>query len=109
MLVLRPNGAATTRCSTCGPASSRETDEFFRSRYGELWVGRRHTLAEKSTELGVDTADLTDLERRSPSCAPGRTRVLRGFDAEVDAAVRRTTATEDRHAATGELATPSRR
>ena len=76
----------TTRSSTPAPRSSRETDEFFRSRDGELWVGRRQTLAEKAGELGLETAALADLEKALADCAPRRTRVLRGLDPEVDAA-----------------------
>ncbi|MEU1689706.1 aminopeptidase P family protein [Micromonospora sp. NPDC005707] len=85
VLVLRPGGEATLFMR---PRSSRATDEFFRSRHGELWVGRRPTLKEKSTELGLPTADLTELDAALAGLAPGRTRVLRGFDARVDAAVR---------------------
>ncbi|MGC1210235.1 MAG: aminopeptidase P family protein, partial [Micromonospora sp.] len=85
VLVLRPNGDATLYMR---PRSSRKTDEFFRSRHGELWVGRRHTLHEKSTELGLPTADLTELDAALADLAPGRTRVLRGFDGRVDGAVR---------------------
>ncbi|MFC0003081.1 aminopeptidase P family protein [Micromonospora siamensis] len=88
VLVLRPNGSGHDAVLYMRPRSSRVTDEFFRSRNGELWVGRRHTLSEKSTELGLPTADLTELEGALADCAPGRTRVLRGFDARVDAAVR---------------------
>ncbi|MFI6824630.1 aminopeptidase P family protein [Micromonospora sp. NPDC050187] len=89
VLVLRPNGSGHDAVLYMRPRSSRETDEFFRSRHGELWVGRRHTLAEKSSELGLPTADLTELDAVLADSAPGRTRVLRGFDARVDAAVRR--------------------
>ncbi|NES26886.1 M24 family metallopeptidase [Micromonospora terminaliae] len=85
VLVLRPGGEATLFMR---PRSSRATDEFFRSRHGELWVGRRPTLKEKSTELGLPTADLTELDAALAELAPGRTRVLRGFDARVDAAIR---------------------
>ncbi|MET8088014.1 aminopeptidase P family protein [Micromonospora sp. NPDC005237] len=88
VLVLRPNGSGHDATLFMRPRSSRETDEFFRSRHGELWVGRRHTLGEKSTELGMPTADLSGLEAALADLAPGRTRVLRGFDAQVDAAVR---------------------
>ncbi|HKT03311.1 MAG TPA: aminopeptidase P family protein [Rugosimonospora sp.] len=71
------------------PRSPRDTDEFFRDRrHGELWIGRRHTLDEKAAELGVPAADLAGLADRLDLCAPGRTRVLRGYDAGVDAAVR---------------------
>ncbi|MEV0810868.1 aminopeptidase P family protein [Micromonospora sp. NPDC050200] len=88
VLVLRPTGSGHDATLYMRPRSSRETDEFFRSRHGELWVGRRHTLEEKSTELGLPTADLTELDAALAGVAPGRTRVLRGFDTRVDAAVR---------------------
>ncbi|MDG4796755.1 aminopeptidase P family protein [Micromonospora sp. WMMD1082] len=88
VLVLRPNGSGHDATLYMRPRSSRETDEFFRSRHGELWVGRRHTLTEKSTELGLPTADLTELDAALAGLAPARTRVLRGLDARVDAAVR---------------------
>ena len=86
--MLRPNGSGHDAVLYMRPRSSRQTDEFFRSRHGELWVGRRHTLSEKSTELGLPTADLTELDAALADLAPGRTRVLRGFDPAVDAAVR---------------------
>jgi Xaa-Pro aminopeptidase len=86
VLVLRPGGDGTLYVR---PRSPHDTDEFFRDRsYGELWIGRRHTLAEKTTELGIETAHLDDLGPVLDDCAPGRTRVLRGFDPAVDAAVR---------------------
>ncbi|SCL69919.1 Xaa-Pro aminopeptidase [Micromonospora citrea] len=88
VLVLRPNGSGHDATLYMRPRSSRQNDEFFRSRHGELWLGRRHSLAEKSTELGVPTADLTELEGALADLAPGRTRVLRGFDGRVDRAVR---------------------
>ncbi|MEV6813076.1 aminopeptidase P family protein [Micromonospora sp. NPDC051296] len=87
VLVLRPNGSGHDATLYMRPRSSRQTDEFFRSRHGELWLGRRHTLAEKATELGLPTADLTELEAALAGLAPARTRMLRGFDARVDAAV----------------------
>ncbi|SCL36911.1 Xaa-Pro aminopeptidase [Micromonospora rhizosphaerae] len=88
VLVLRPNGSGHDATLYMRPRSSRVTDEFFRSRNGELWVGRRPTLAEKSTELGLPTADLTELDAALADLAPRRSRVLRGFDARVDTAVR---------------------
>jgi Xaa-Pro aminopeptidase len=89
VLVMRPNGGDGHDATLYfRPRSSRETDEFFRSAtYGELWIGRRHTEDEKSLELGVDTAPLTRLADTLARCAPARTRVLRGFDPTVDAAV----------------------
>ena len=68
------------------PNSSRETDEFFRDReYGELWAGRRPTLGEISSSLGVQTQHIKDLSARLSRSA--KTRVLRGVDGRVDAQV----------------------
>jgi Xaa-Pro aminopeptidase len=87
VLVLRPNGSGHDAVLYVRPRSSRDGDEFFKDRmYGELWIGRRHTLREKSLELGVETADLADLPL--DDLAPGRTRVLRGIDPRVDHAIR---------------------
>ena len=72
------------------PRSPRDTDEFFRDRsYGELWIGRRHTLSEKSAALGIATANLSGLGEVLAGCAPGRTRTLRDLDPVVDAAILR--------------------
>ncbi|MGY2874157.1 Xaa-Pro aminopeptidase [Marmoricola sp. URHA0025 HA25] len=68
------------------PRTGRETDEFFRDRqYGELWVGRRPSLGEISASLGVPTRHIDDLPDLLTTSA--KTRVLRGVDATVDAAV----------------------
>ncbi|MDG4788510.1 aminopeptidase P family protein [Micromonospora sp. WMMD1102] len=88
VLVMRPNGSGHDAVLYMRPRSSRDGDEFFRSRNGELWVGRRHTLTEKATELGIETAPLSELPAALADCAPGRTRVLRGLDPSVDGAVR---------------------
>jgi Xaa-Pro aminopeptidase len=84
VLILRPDGATLY----VHPRSPRDTDEFFRDRvYGELWVGRRPTLAETAGLLAVDTAHLRDSEKALTELDPARTRVVRGYDAAVDAAV----------------------
>lgn len=65
------------------PRSSRQTDEFFRDRqYGELWAGRRPSLHEMQSSLGLPCRHIDDL----PSAleTSGKTRVLRGVDAAVD-------------------------
>jgi Xaa-Pro aminopeptidase len=88
VLVMRPNGGGHDATLFVRPRSPRDTDEFFRDRaYGELWIGRRHTLAEKSAELGIETAHLDTLAEVLAGCAPARTRLLRGQDATVDATV----------------------
>ncbi len=84
VLVVGPAGEATLYRQ---PRSSRDTDEFFRSRAGELWVGRRWSLAETETRLGIGCADLDDLEKALTDLDPATTRVLRGFDTRVDALV----------------------
>ncbi|GIM96914.1 aminopeptidase P family protein [Paractinoplanes toevensis] len=87
VLVLLPTGSGHDAVLFTHQRNSKETDAFFRSRNGELWIGRTHTLAEKSTELGLGTAPLGQLGSMLAGTAPGRTRVLRGFDANVDRAV----------------------
>ncbi|HEU4346143.1 MAG TPA: aminopeptidase P family protein [Actinoplanes sp.] len=87
VLVLRPGGSGHDAVLYTRDRNSKDTDAFFRSRDGELWVGRRHTLREKSTELGIETAPYADLGRALADCAPGRSRVLRGLDQGVDRAV----------------------
>ncbi|MBA2464838.1 MAG: aminopeptidase P N-terminal domain-containing protein, partial [Nocardioidaceae bacterium] len=68
------------------PRTSRESDEFFRDRqYGELWAGRRPSLQEMSSSLGVDVRHLDELSDRLGSSA--KTRALRGADRSVDSAV----------------------
>ena len=67
-----PTARGTTRRCTCVPFFSRETDEFFRSRHGELWVGRRQTLTEKSTELGLPTEDLSTSNTYVSGAAAGQ-------------------------------------
>ena len=85
--ILRPDGA--TPPSTSGRARRATPTSSSATRvYGELWIGRRHTLAEKAAELGIaHRAPGRPGARRWPSCAPGRTRVLRGVRPAVDAAM----------------------
>jgi Xaa-Pro aminopeptidase len=72
------------------PRSSRQTDEFFRDRqYGELWAGRRPSLNEMQSSLGLECRHIDDLPEALRSS--GKTRVLRGVDAGVD----RTVAADD--------------
>jgi Xaa-Pro aminopeptidase len=68
------------------PRSSRETDEFFRDRrYGELWAGRRPSLHEMESSLGLPCRHLDELS--DVLGASGKTRVLRDRDAGVDTAL----------------------
>ncbi len=86
-LVLRPDGSGQETTLYLRARSSRQTDEFFRSRDGELWTGRRRATDEWSTLLGLRCAPLDELEKALGTLDPAATRVLRGVDATVDATV----------------------
>jgi Xaa-Pro aminopeptidase len=65
------------------PRSSRDTDEFFRDRvYGELWAGRRPSLHEISSSLGIETRHIDELPALLSTS--GKTRLLRGVDRGLD-------------------------
>ncbi len=67
------------------PRSSRDTDEFFRDRqYGELWAGRRPSMHELSSSLGLEVRHLDHLEDDLQRRGTTKTRVLRGLSAAVD-------------------------
>ncbi|MEZ0064262.1 Xaa-Pro aminopeptidase [Streptacidiphilus sp. MAP12-20] len=72
------------------PRSDRENGEFWLSGQGELWVGRRHSLAEAEVLLGLPAKDVrnaaTELAERADEY-PAATRVVRGHDAGIDAAL----------------------
>jgi Xaa-Pro aminopeptidase len=87
VLVMRPTGSGHDAVLYTHQRNSKESDAFFRNRNGELWVGRTHTLAEKSTELGIETAAYEGIGPALAGSAPARTRVLRGLDPNVDRAV----------------------
>ena len=68
------------------PRSNRENGEFWLDGQGELWVGRRNSLAEGEQLLGmpcVDVRTVADVLRE----ATGPVRVVRGHDAGVEAAL----------------------
>jgi Xaa-Pro aminopeptidase len=68
------------------PRSGRDTDEFFRDRqYGELWVGRRPSLGEISSSLGLEVRHINELE--GVLGASGKTRVQRGVSPAVNGLV----------------------
>jgi len=72
------------------PRSDRENGEFWLSGQGELWVGRRHSLAEAEQLLGVPCRDVRKAAEELAQLAdehPAPTRLLRGHDAEIEAAL----------------------
>lgn len=68
------------------PRSGRDSDEFFRDRqYGALWAGERPSLGELEQALGIPVRHRDELDAELGRA--GKTRVLRGVDRAVDAAV----------------------
>ncbi|WP_435742408.1 aminopeptidase P family protein [Nocardioides sp. SYSU DS0663] len=82
VLVVEPDGSSVLYAR---PRSSRETDEFFRDRqYGELWAGRRPSLHEMSSSLGIEVRHVDRLEQDLAGTAPAKTRVHRGVSPVLD-------------------------
>ncbi len=77
VLVIQGDGAGDS-VLFARPRSDRDTDEFFRDRqYGELWAGRRPSLAELSDSLGIEVRHVDELDQAL--VGTGKTR-----DASVD-------------------------
>ncbi|PIE21557.1 MAG: Xaa-Pro aminopeptidase [Arachnia propionica] len=61
------------------PRAPRTDEEFYASaRYGEMWVGRRDSLAEMGARVGIECRDLRDL----PEFLAGRDQLLVVRDAD---------------------------
>ncbi|AXE27098.1 aminopeptidase P family protein [Streptomyces globosus] len=87
VLVLEPSGdSGHTAAVYLLPRSNRENGEFWLSGQGELWVGRRHSLAEAEQLLGIPAKDVRDLPEALAE-ATGPVRVVRGHDAVVEKAL----------------------
>ncbi|MEU7020702.1 aminopeptidase P family protein [Streptomyces sp. NPDC046203] len=68
------------------PRSNRENGEFWLDGQGELWVGRRHSLAEAEQLLGLPAKDVRELAAYLAE-ATGPVRNVRGHDAGIEAAL----------------------
>lgn len=68
------------------PRSDRENGEFWLDGQGELWVGRRHSLTEAETVYGIPASDVRELADTLRE-ATGPVRVVRGYDAGIEAAL----------------------
>ncbi|MFD7610119.1 aminopeptidase P family protein [Streptomyces sp. NPDC059828] len=68
------------------PRSDRENGEFWLDGQGELWVGRRHSLAEAEQLLGIPAKDVRKLPEQLRE-ATGPVRAVRGHDAAIQAAL----------------------
>lgn len=91
VLVMEPNADGHDAAVYLLPRSNREDGEFWLSGYGELWVGRRASLAEAAVVLGLETRDsrqaagqLAEALAADPSVV---TRILVGHDEHLDAVV----------------------
>ena len=86
VLILEPNGDSHISYLYMNPRSTRDTDAFYRdAKHGELWVGRRYTLAEAKQRYQIDTRLLTELDAL---LSDGKeTIIIRGEDAKLDALV----------------------
>jgi len=59
VLVLEPSADSHITYLYMNPRSTRDTEAFYRdARYGELWVGRRFTLAEAKARYQIETRNL---------------------------------------------------
>ncbi len=81
--------AATSPACTSRPRAPRTDSEFYASsRYGEMWVGQRESLAEMSALAGLPTAPIGDLEAAVTRDADSVViRVLRDADPDITALV----------------------
>ncbi|MEV7194882.1 aminopeptidase P family protein [Streptomyces sp. NPDC093510] len=68
------------------PRSDRENGEFWLDGQGELWVGRRHSLTEAEKLYGIPASDVRELAGALRE-ATGPVRVVRGYDAGIEAAL----------------------
>jgi len=63
VLVLEPSADSHITYLYMNPRSSRDTEAFYRdAKYGELWVGRRFTLAEAKARYQIETRNLSELK-----------------------------------------------
>ncbi|MBT2509775.1 aminopeptidase P family protein [Streptomyces sp. ISL-98] len=86
VLVLEPKDGGHVATIYLLPRSNRENGEFWLDGQGELWVGRRHSLAEAEQLLGIPAKDVREL-RAALTEATGPVRNVRGHDAGIEAAL----------------------
>ncbi|MFE4174240.1 aminopeptidase P family protein [Streptomyces sp. NPDC056909] len=86
VLVLEPKDDGHDATVYLLPRSNRENGEFWLDGQGELWVGRRHSLAEAEQLLGIPAKDVRKVAAALKE-ATGPVRNVRGHDASVEAAL----------------------
>ncbi|MCX4830739.1 aminopeptidase P family protein [Streptomyces sp. NBC_01016] len=91
-LVLEPraDGGHDAYCYQL-PRDSRDDDGFWTGATAELWMGRRRSLAEAQRVLGLECRDVrtaaSDLATGSAPIGSAPTRIVRGVDPALEAAV----------------------
>ncbi|WP_405992216.1 aminopeptidase P family protein [Streptomyces sp. NBC_00986] len=86
VLVLEPTTEGHKATIYLLPRSDRENGEFWLSGQGELWVGRRHSLTEAEQLYGIPASDVRELPAALRE-ATGPVRVVRSYDAGIEAAL----------------------
>ncbi|MEU9855066.1 aminopeptidase P family protein [Streptomyces sp. NPDC047974] len=86
VLVLEPVADGHEATIYLLPRSDRENGEFWLDGMGELWVGRRHSLAEAEQLLRLAAKDVRELAAALTE-ATGPVRAVRGHDAGIEAAL----------------------
>ncbi|MFI5630565.1 aminopeptidase P family protein [Streptomyces sp. NPDC051664] len=86
VLVLEPKDDGHGATIYLLPRSDRENGEFWLDGQGELWVGRRHSLAEAEQLLGIPAKDVRQLSSALKE-ATGAVRNVRGHDAGIESAL----------------------
>ncbi|MFB7448391.1 aminopeptidase P family protein [Streptomyces sp. NPDC056194] len=87
-LVLEPraDGGHDAYCYQL-PRDSRDNDEFWIGYTAELWMGRRRSLAESATVLGLPCRDVRTITEDLAAGTGVPTRIVRGVDPALEAAV----------------------
>nr|WP_244502582.1 aminopeptidase P family protein [Streptomyces oceani] len=88
VLVMEPaeDGAGHDATLYLLPRSDRENGEFWLDGQGELWVGRRHSLAESTQLYGLPCEDVRTVAEKLRA-ATGPVRVVRGYDPTIERAL----------------------
>ncbi|MFE4588298.1 aminopeptidase P family protein [Streptomyces laurentii] len=82
----RPDGGHDAYCYQL-PRDERNSDEFWIGYTAELWMGRRRSLAESERVLGLPCRDVRTAAADLAAGTGVPTRVVRGIDPALEAAV----------------------
>ncbi|WP_066516674.1 aminopeptidase P family protein [Curtobacterium ammoniigenes] len=87
VLVMTPNGSGHDATLYFRSPAGRDSEEFYANpEIGEFWVGPRPSLSDVAGELGLATADLSDLDAALAD-ADGTTLIVRDADPARTAAL----------------------